>query len=314
MIIGLSGRKGSGKSIVSFELIKKGFKKVSFADPLKQMAASLYGVKIDDMYDQAKKEEILKTPLKWNQETFLKMCKIFGCDWKYSESQTREFNSLREMLQFIGTDVIRSYDVDFHMNKMIGSLDSNKNYVCDDFRFQNEKNALEKHGAICVFILRPGITEISNHQSEIDLKWNNFKYHIVNDQSVEHLISSFDSIMREINKEINTKQAFLFATEKSAFFAGFLLANSSFEKDWITVKSSNAKIMEELHQYVDFTAPFWINCAPVGEKHCLLIKNPFIIENLKHWNFHAKWEMQIPDIIKNSPKLIKAWEDGIKAE
>jgi dephospho-CoA kinase len=57
MIIGICGRKHSGKSSLSNILIDKGYVKISFAGYLKELCSSLYDFPIEWTYDQIEKEK-----------------------------------------------------------------------------------------------------------------------------------------------------------------------------------------------------------------------------------------------------------------
>lgn len=57
IVLGISGWKKSGKDTAADFLINNnGFKRIAFADPLKDQAAKTYGIDISCMYDQDKKE------------------------------------------------------------------------------------------------------------------------------------------------------------------------------------------------------------------------------------------------------------------
>ena len=106
MIISLSGRKGSGKSTLANLLTNHGYKKVSFADKLKELTAELYGWELTSLYDATAKEEILPHPVQWDETKAQKLAKLINAT-KPLNSQSREFKSRREALQFIGTEVLR---------------------------------------------------------------------------------------------------------------------------------------------------------------------------------------------------------------
>ena len=63
MLIALAGRKGSGKTTLCNEILERGFVKISFADKLKKIVASLYGWELNDLYSQEGKESFLPIPV-----------------------------------------------------------------------------------------------------------------------------------------------------------------------------------------------------------------------------------------------------------
>ena len=59
-VIAFLGRQGSGKNYQSDRLIKTGYKKLSFADPLRKMACKVIGIDYEKAmrkYDELKKAE-----------------------------------------------------------------------------------------------------------------------------------------------------------------------------------------------------------------------------------------------------------------
>lgn len=190
MIISLSGRKGSGKSTLANLLTNHGYKKVSFADKLKELTAELYGWELTSLYDATAKEEILPHPVQWDETKAQKLAKLINAT-KPLNSQSREFKSRREALQFIGTEVLREYDSQFHVKEFKKRIDPNENYVMDDCRFFNELATLKSLNAHCVFVMRPYYFSYSNHISETELNRNHFDYVLINDRSESTLKKRF---------------------------------------------------------------------------------------------------------------------------
>ena len=191
MIIAISGRKGSGKTTISNHLIQKGFEKISFATELKRLVAYLYNIDVAWLSDPIKKEEILKEPLIWDEHMAAQMANLIGASTKLNSTH-KQFISIREALQYIGTEVLRSYDNDFHVKSLIKYIDSNKNYVLDDVRFKNELKLLKSIGAICIYILRPYYFDnYSNHISEVQLNRRDFDFVLINGRSEKSLLKRF---------------------------------------------------------------------------------------------------------------------------
>ena len=61
----------------------------------------------------------------------------------------KRLNTVRDMLQYIGTNVIREYNPNWHVDKLREMIKPNTNYVFEDTRFPNEKKMLEELGADC---------------------------------------------------------------------------------------------------------------------------------------------------------------------
>lgn len=196
MIVSLSGRSKSGKSLITEFLVKNlGFTKLSFADFLKDLICHVYDLNRAEL--ELRKD--LSGTFSLNREKISEYC---GFDLE--ERHERSFLSLREAMQYIGSDVLRQYDPDFHIKIMNGKIISaqTKNICIDDTRFPNELAFLkDRHRAHCYFILRPSCFDISNHLSEVSLKWSDFseEYRLLN-IGFEH------EIINRIAKHLATTQ------------------------------------------------------------------------------------------------------------
>ena len=104
-VIAFLGKAGSGKGFQADRFVKRGYKKLSFADPLRKMACHVIGLD----YNEAMKkyDELKKTPLV-NNLTF------------------------RNILENLGSGV-REIDEDFWVKAVIkGIRETTKNIVIDD--------------------------------------------------------------------------------------------------------------------------------------------------------------------------------------
>ena len=137
MIIGLYGFIGSGKDTVANYLCDKyGFKKVAFADALKDVVASIYA------WDRT----LLNGDTKESRE------------WREQIDPTRGL-SPRQALQLIGTDLFRSkFDTNIWIKAMAYRLESlttnDENIVITDCRFQNEVDLVKELGGLLVQVVR----------------------------------------------------------------------------------------------------------------------------------------------------------------
>ena len=175
MIIAFSGRIGSGKSELAKICQNKGFEKLYFALPLKQLVANLIHVGIEDI-----------NPLK-----------------------NVKLNTVRQLLQFIGTDIIRKYNPNWHVNKIKTMIDKDKNYVFDDVRFPNELKLIKELGGDCWFIIRPIIYNVSNHISEISLTWKDFDDKvIINDGNLEKFIYKWTVFFENYDKALKIRDKY----------------------------------------------------------------------------------------------------------
>lgn len=206
-IIGFAGRLASGKTELASICEKYGYKKLYFALPLKQLCADLLDVSIDEL-------NVLKrnnTPIDIT----------VGKDWVdiiHKETQIpfeninelmngKVIHTVRELLQIIGTDVIRKFNTNWHVEQIKNMIDNNVKYVIDDVRFPNEKKLIEELGGTCWYVIRPTLDNVSNHESETSLKWKYFENIIVNDNSLEYLTYHWNLFMeRGYEKSLELKR------------------------------------------------------------------------------------------------------------
>lgn len=325
MII-FGGRKGSGKTLFSTFLQEKGYVKISFATYLKEIISKLYSFDINKLFSEEGKSEILNIPLPWNEKIAQKLFDLTNInDYNFKINDT-EFISRRDCMQYIGTNILRGYDDDFHIKKTISLLDKSKKYVCDDVRFKNELSALLAIQATSFFIIRPTYFEISNHDSEVSLKWNDFNNIIINNKPKDILLHDFNyklnnNLFNNTLSITNGNCTFLnkFSDKNdeisgnTAYYAGVLFSLSTFNDSnyELNVASSNYSLILALKNFIDTR----IKLSNNENQFKFSISNPFLIENLKHWNFKPKSKKipYIPDIIKNDESLVKRWFEGIKA-
>ncbi len=125
MIIGISGKRGVGKTTSAKYLVKKyGYIRIGFADDLKLMAKMLYPFTDRDFTTDKEK-------------------KYKEFDW-----------TPRDFLLHLG-ELMRYHDKDYWLNRLLAKCnDDTKNYCIDDLRFKNEAQALIIAGAKLIRIER----------------------------------------------------------------------------------------------------------------------------------------------------------------
>lgn len=124
LLIGLSGKIQCGKSHTAKMFEKIGFKRVSFGDILKEECSDTYGY-----------------PLEWNYQEYNKAHRVIA-----RTSLPRANMTVREVLQWHGTDYRRAEDPDYWVDRMNEKLTkivkkhlpSSIAVVIDDVRFPNE--------------------------------------------------------------------------------------------------------------------------------------------------------------------------------
>ena len=149
--------------------LNHGFERMYFACPLKNMVKDFFNL------ESVEQLNLLKTKKMGTSGTDKKTIDFFTerlyplCTEEEMTKRLKVANkdfTMRDWLQFIGTDLIRSYDPDWHIKKTFAMMDPNKNYVFDDTRFPNEIEALIEKGAEAWYVVRNKTDNISNHESE----------------------------------------------------------------------------------------------------------------------------------------------------
>jgi hypothetical protein len=151
-ILGLAGYARSGKDTAGNALAEQGWKRIAFADVLREFAYTLNPV--------IQSDHGFYTPLRWIIDEY---------GWNgYKRTQWAE--GVRDLLQRLGTEcgrelISQNIWVDATFNRM----DPNFNYVISDVRFPNEASAILAHGGSMLRIERPGVGPANGHKSETAL-------------------------------------------------------------------------------------------------------------------------------------------------
>lgn len=203
MIIYFVGKKGSGKSTCSQWLIEnQGFQKLSFAKSLKECVAHLYDIDEKLLDSLEYKEAKLDKPWVWDAYAFQKLCGFYGMA-ALCRAEVKSFSTPREAMQYIGTDILREIDPEFHINrtkdKIIKANTDGEDICLDDCRFCNETDMLNKYGGIGIYIDRPGLPH-NDHISENELTIDMFNHVIDNSGTKEELLARFKEVFSNIYK------------------------------------------------------------------------------------------------------------------
>ena len=174
MIIGISGKAGSGKDTaanpdISYEdFVNKRYKNfadiqiVHFADALKETAQVLFRLGEWETNTQEGK----KTTINWIGKT------------------------VRELLQGIGQGLRDAIDFDLWVKILFANTKDWTNYIIADVRYPNEVKAIKERNGILLRIDRKG-AGAGNHSSEIALdNYKEWDVHIENNGSIEDLFKA----------------------------------------------------------------------------------------------------------------------------
>ena len=201
MIIGVLGFAGSGKGTVADILVGKGFKKESFADPVKDAVAAIFGWPRFLLEGDTPESRLFRETVDefWSLK--------FGYPVKP-----------RYMLQLMGTEAGRDvFNKDVWIHSLMNRASKNENTVIADVRFPNEIDAIKEAGGFLVRVKRGpepewfGTAMEDNHSDNIDLGKMSIYYpqvHIsewawIGNPNIEYLISNegtLDDLERETEK------------------------------------------------------------------------------------------------------------------
>lgn len=215
-IIAFAGRKRSGKGMLA-QGIKNNFKNVvilSFADNLKLLCAELLNTSSDKLNKMKDNGTTFSEKVDDRWVSIISETTGINDEIIRDELGGYTFKTVREMLQVLGTNLIRRHAINWHVNKMIeriNEIGEDKIIVIDDVRFNNEKDALEKIGADVFIVIRPKCFDVSNHPSETELSYDKFAYDkvIINDLPKDEMIKLFNTYYFVNNENKRSKSILL---------------------------------------------------------------------------------------------------------
>lgn len=200
-IISFSGRKHSGKTELAKVCLKYDYDIINFADSLKNLVCKLINVTRPFLEDH--KDEVVR-----NMYDLSKCISLISNETNIEEHVVRacleespKFDSIRSILQVIGTNLIRKHNPCWHINKirMVILENPTKRFCIGDTRFKDEKIMIEELNGECWFIIRPNMFEFSNHTSEINLQWPDFESNvIINNIGKQLLIQKWENYMESM--------------------------------------------------------------------------------------------------------------------
>ena len=212
MIVGISGKMGSGKNLVASiinQLTENKFEEKCFAGKLKDIVCLLIGCTREQLEDRTFKE----TPLgkEWNRVLFSDLNDTVGLTANTDP---------RWLLQRIGTEAMRER---VHPNVWVNALMAdykNKytiiegqhhmlieqgikteeecmpNWIITDVRFPNEAKAIKDKDGIIIRVNRPSGNVFQEHESETALDdYRQFDFYINNYGTIQDLVEKVRAIL-----------------------------------------------------------------------------------------------------------------------
>jgi hypothetical protein len=184
VIIGLSGYARSGKDEAAVALQQIGFKRVAFADKLREV---LY--QLDPL--------IAPTPEKYFVEAKnpVRLKEVIDDYGWGTYKETRYATEIRRLLQRLGTEAGRQTLWDsIWVDAAFAGLAPEDNVVVTDCRFPNEAEAVKERDGEVWRITRAGVGPANSHASETSLDDWDFDVSIMNDGSLE----DYHGLVREL--------------------------------------------------------------------------------------------------------------------
>jgi hypothetical protein len=185
MIIGLAGKKSSGKTTAANILKeKRKYTVLNYADALKGLCSDMFEIPMDYFTSEYRKEhETINIKLsRATIKEILKRSRVaVYSDKVFGLSDTIAVTP-RQLLQLVGTDIFRKHvDTEYWVKLLEYKLDdfSSDNIIVADVRFNNEAAMVQRNKGSVILIERPmNAISLDSHASEqINIEYN---YKIVN--------------------------------------------------------------------------------------------------------------------------------------
>ena len=150
-IISFSGKKGSGKDtaadIVERILGKENVNRCAFADKLKKVCMEVFKLDYDQVYGDRKEEAFVKDSVWFLSGEQIAVLEAYCLDRHLRSADfIVEFYNPRQILQYVGSNFLRSFDKKIHLRHI--PLAEDKINIVTDARFSNELEFLAKK-ALC---------------------------------------------------------------------------------------------------------------------------------------------------------------------
>lgn len=215
MIIGISGRIGSGKDTVGLMIQRLTLKKIDTYNE-DEFGRAIYGTTVKTSWEIKKYAAKLKQtaslllgiPAHKFEDQDFKKTKL-GAEWGHM--------TVREFLQKLGTEGVRNgvhtnawvnalfadYKDEYEMSTY-GHTPKYPNWIITDMRFPNEMDGVKERGGVCIRIVRKlpdqdYTTLEALHPSETALDNEEFDYTIYNNGSLDELWDRVSEILKDMN-------------------------------------------------------------------------------------------------------------------
>lgn len=172
--IGLIGYAGSGKDTVADHLVRHGFARVAFADPVRDVLLSINplvtrdGLRLRDVVEAQ--------------------------GWDRAK---REIPEVRVLLQGLGVGVRDALGESVWLDHALQRLDALRGpVVVTDVRYRNEALALRSRNFLLAWVQRPGVGPANAHPSETGIPVELADAVLLNDGDIPELHEAVDALLR----------------------------------------------------------------------------------------------------------------------
>lgn len=211
MIIGISGKIGSGKDTVAgiLQELEPSFQNKKYAGKLKQIAGILLGVDPAKFEDQEYKKQQLGK--EWKYWFDLKRDEVADPEEmaNYFLNVNQDLGrfielkppTVRIFLQRLGTEAMRQrIHTDVWVNALFSDYTPDQNWVITDVRFENEAQRIKEMGGTLIRINRDTGSNSGAHPSETALdNYEGFDVHLGNNGSVSDLELDIKTLWKAMN-------------------------------------------------------------------------------------------------------------------
>lgn len=205
MIIGLSGKKQSGKDTLANALADIIWgnsylaERYAFADALKDLCGTVFNIPYQALHG-TDEDKNAASPIRWSEIPLrLRLLR------KPEGVEDKEFITRRQLLQVFGTDVCRDFYENFWVNWTIKKIKDNRNRnpypakheIITDVRFPNEAERIKEEGGIIIRLTR-NVNPDDYHPSETSMDKYDFSYiHDNQNMTIEESIQSFMELLKK---------------------------------------------------------------------------------------------------------------------
>jgi len=185
-IIAFAGSKGSGKTTAFNEILENfpSVTELTFAGKLKTICSEIFNLDQSKLHLQEYKEGDLEDPICLEKDQLTKIVEFFGYKVDYDAHIRSHIGVMldtpRQLLQYIGTDMLHRVDPEIHIKSILDQLPEDGLVVITDLRFEQEFDYFNNNfkDEFYPFYIKNNKAELAaecdTHKSETDLR--KFKY------------------------------------------------------------------------------------------------------------------------------------------